>query len=615
MKKKRIEKIIVFISVAAVLALFVFFLKDIMIPLFRLQFNNDVGGAKALLTSKGIAGGIAVILIEALQMVVIFIPAEFIQVSAGLSYPFYIAALLCDAGVCLGASIIFILVRTFRFDTARARKTGEEIAGMARKKGELNVQLLMYLLFITPIIPFGAICYYGSSTDIRYRRYILTVATGVIPSIITSNLIGATAKAFLMNALPLWLLVLIIIFLMACLFVLLWLFLDKIYFKNGDGTPDSAAYFLVTGAASLWRRHCQRLHVDNEKLKGLEPPFVVLCNHVSFYDFYYTLELLKGYNCSYVINHHITEAPVLRYFSRKSGMIPKKMFYPDTAGWKMIKKLKAGYPVVVFAEGRLSVDGRNNPIVESAAAVYQRLRYPIVLAHISGGYFSYPKWRGRFFRSDVNVSVTRVIQPEELKQMSAAELEKIIAHSMTYDESENPVNSYRKKNMAVGLENVLYRCADCGELYTTRTKGCDIFCTACSKSHHLDANYRFTGDIGSIPEYYDRIKDYERAELNDLMLQTEADVKVYSDNKPRVRKEKGVCTLTKDEFTYRSDNIEFSIPTENIPALAFSCNKEFELYHNDLQYYFYPVENRRQAARWALIVDLLREERMKNGQE
>ena len=40
-----------------------------------------------------------------------------------------------------------------------------------------------------------------------------------------------------------------------------------------------------------------------------------------------------------------------------------------------------------------------------------------------------------------------------------------------------------------------------------------------------------------------------------------------------------------------------------------------ELYHNDLQYYFYPVENRRQAARWALIVDLLREERMKNGQE
>ena len=111
------------------------------------------------------------------------------------------------------------------------------------------------------------------------------------------------------------------------------------------------------------------------------------------------------------------------------------------------------------------------------------------------------------------------------------------------------------------------------------------------------------------------IKDYERTELDDLVLQTEADVKVYSDSKPRVRKEKGVCTLTKDEFTYRSENIEFSIPTENIPALAFSCNKEFELYHNDLQYYFYPVENRRQAARWALIVDLLREERMKNGQE
>jgi len=615
MKQKRMEKAVVIIALAAVLTLFVFFLKDIMIPLFGMELHNDIDGAKALLTSKGVAGGIAVALIEALQMVVIFIPAEFIQISAGLSYPFYIALLLCDAGVCLGASIIFVLVRTLKFGTERSRKTDEQIRQMSRKKGELNVQLLMYLLFITPIVPFGAICYYGSSTDIRYRRYILTVATGVIPSIITSNLIGASARAFLMNALPLWLLVLIIIVLMGCLLVLLWLFLDKVYFKAGDGTPDSAANFLVMRVSALWRRHCQRLHVDNKKLEGLEPPFVVLCNHESFYDFYYTIELMQGYNYSFVVNHHITELPVLRYFSKKAGIIPKKMFYPDTAGWKMIKKLKAGYPVVVFAEGRLSVDGRQNPIVESAAAVYKRLKTPLVLAHISGAYFAYPKWRGKFYRSDVCISVTRVITPDELKAMTAEELEQIIAESMTYNESDDPFNRYRQKNKAKGLENILYRCADCGRLYTTQTKGCDLFCTECGATHHLDESYRFTGDIPTIPDYYDRIKALERAELDELSLQTEVNVKIYSDTKPRVRKEKGVCTLTKDSFTYRSDKTEFTVPTEKIPALAFSCNKEFEIYHEDLLYYFYPVENPRQAARWALAVDLLREERIQNGQE
>ena len=68
----------------------------------------------------------------------------------------------------------------------------------------------MFFLFLMPLIPFGAICYYGSSTKIRYREYILTVAIGVIPSIVTSNLMGAAAKAFIRNDIPIPLLVLII---------------------------------------------------------------------------------------------------------------------------------------------------------------------------------------------------------------------------------------------------------------------------------------------------------------------------------------------------------------------------------------------------------------------
>ena len=88
MKKRWIEKAVLLLSLAGALFLFAFFLKDILIPLFTLQLKNDVEGAKALLTSKGIAGGAAVSLIEALQMIVVFIPAEFIQVASGLSYPF-----------------------------------------------------------------------------------------------------------------------------------------------------------------------------------------------------------------------------------------------------------------------------------------------------------------------------------------------------------------------------------------------------------------------------------------------------------------------------------------------------------------------------------------------
>ena len=39
----------------------------------------------------------------------------------------------------------------------------------------------------------------------------------------------------------------------------------------------------------------QKLTLDASKAEGLEPPFIILCNHESFYDFYYMNELMKNY--------------------------------------------------------------------------------------------------------------------------------------------------------------------------------------------------------------------------------------------------------------------------------------------------------------------------------
>lgn len=409
----------------------------------------------------------------------------------------------------------------------------------------------------------------------------------------------------------LWIVITILLSLagVLCLLALTWLILDKLVFRGKDGTPDSAAHFVVMKAVSLWRRFSQKLEVDGGKLSGLKPPFVVLCNHDSFYDFYYTEELLKNYKPAYIINHHVTSAPVLRHISKKAGMIPKKMFYPDTAAVKMLRTIRAGYPVVVFPEGRLSIDGRSGAIVESAAALYKKLGVPLVLARIAGGYLTYPKWRGKFYRGKVRISVERVLAGEELKQMSVGEIEKVIEDALRYNAFEEGLNRFPQKDKARGLENVLYRCADCGELYTTESRGCELYCTACGKVHHLDESYHFTDEIGSIPAYYDRIREMERAELDGLDLRAEVEVKVFPDKNGRVRKERGVCALSREAFSYRSDKSGFTVPTERIPALAFACNKLFEIYYNNDQYYFYPTEHRRQAVRWSLIVDLLREER------
>lgn len=323
MKNRNIERIAVGVALGVIAILFVCFFKDILVPLFSMELDGDFEGARAMLETKGWLGAFCVILIEALQMVVIFIPAEFIQVSSGLSYPFHMSMILCDLGVCLGATLIFLLTRICRFSTERSCRSRKDIDRISAKTGSKGVMILMYILFITPIVPFGAICYYGSSTNISYRRYIFTVATGVIPSIITSNLIGASAKAFIQNAIPVWLLVIIIVLLMALLLVMIWFLLDKVIFRKGERSPDSATYFLFFKLVNMLRRRRQRLHLDNALLEGVKPPYIVLCNHASFYDFYYVKQLLGDVSPYFVVNSHIVSPPLRKRLSDKAGMIPK----------------------------------------------------------------------------------------------------------------------------------------------------------------------------------------------------------------------------------------------------------------------------------------------------
>ena len=609
-KELRTERLLILAALAAVLVLLGFFLKDILIPFVRMELRNDFDGAKSLLRDKGILGCLTVTLVEALQMIVIFIPAEFIQISSGLSYPFYVALPLCDLGVCLGATIIFVLVRAFRLSNPVFEKRRRAIDRISEQAHARSVTMILYLLFFMPIIPFGAICYYGSGTKLSYGRYIRTVATGVIPSIVVSNLMGAAGRAFLANDLPIWLLIVILAVLAAALFVLIFLFLDRLAFKDCDGTPDSLMYALIFLIVRLWRGKRQRVTAEDALLREAEPPYVLLANHESFFDFYYLSQMDHPKNPTYLVNEFYTTRPILKTMARKAGILSKKLFAADMAApLGIARALREGWPVVIFPEGRLSPDGRSNPIVEPGGRFYKKLGADLVLVKLRGAYFTAPKWRRRSYRGAVRVTVERVVKKDELKALSAAELDALISETLCSDASETPVSRFPQRGRAKGLENLLYRCPDCGALYTTETRDCTLRCSACGAAHRLSEQYRFDDGAGTIGDCYARIREAERAELRTLDLQTPVKTKIFPPGGGRARFESGECRLTPEGFTYRGESGEFFIPIEKLPALAFSCAEEFELYLKNELHYFYPLENRRQTARWALAVDLLRERR------
>lgn len=613
-KKHNRQKIFIFFLVLIILTILVFFVKNILIDMIKLQVDNDYDGMEAFIRKQGVFGPLAVIIVEALQMVVVFISAEFIQIAAGLSFPWYLALPFCTAGIFTGATIIYLLVNCFKFDGSIFKKSYKKIGEYSSKS--VSTQILMYVLFFMPIIPFGAICYYGSSTKISYSRYIITCVTGTIPSIFSSIFLSKAIAYTIAHDIPFIYLVLVIIGVIILLILLSILFLSKTVLKGKKNTPDSLMYNVLMKITNFYSCLKGKPIYDKELLGDLETPFIVLSNHPSTMDISYVSHLFYPVRFAHISNRYYLRKKLPRKVFTRIGIIPKKLFNPDIETIKKtIRSVKNGYSIFMCPEGRLGLDGTNYPITEETGKFVKQLKQPIVLVRIDGAYLMNPKWRKHRIKNNISVAVKKVITKEEVLEMSVSELNQVINDTLAYNDFEYAKANniiYKDKKKAEGLENVLYYCPKCKKEYTINTNGNTISCSHCGLSIDIDDNYSFKENelnLKNIHTWYELIKEYERNNIRQgFKLECNVTVKKfdmvnYKDDEVGT----GVCTLDNDKFTFTGDLKvkSFTIDINNLKALAFSCGKEFECYYNDELYYFYPVLNKEQCCKWALLVDEL----------
>ena len=614
-----LEKVIILSLALIVAGLLFYFFKDVFIPFIRLEIAQDLDGAKAFLIEKGFLGCVTVTLIEALQMVVIFIPAEFIQLSSGMSYPWWLALILCDLGVIFGSSVIFFLVRVFKFNgNVFGKRTKLEKYDKKRAQTEKNVMILMYFLFFMPIIPFGAICYYAANKKIRYHKYVFTCATGVIPSIFTSIIMGTAVKEFITNALPIWLLILIIILAAAILFAFIYFILKKFYFKEFDGTPDSPFYSLAFKLVKLYLFGKCRIKVDEKSAKAvgeLDGAYLMLVNHGSDFDFYYATRLAPEKRFAIVMNRHIFNNKKINKYAKKMGVIPKKIFSPDVETIKSIMKATAhGYPVLMMPEGRLSTAGYTNPISPVIAKLVKKLRVPVVLVNVENAYLVKPKWRKKYMKSDVFVSVSKILTVDDIDAADENALFSTISSALFVDNFEKTPPLFRQKGKAKGLENVLYACPRCGTLYSTYSENDSLHCSACKTEYPIDERYLFRADdYKNIRDYYHALENMEEKTLDDVNLSFRVNVKIFHKNDNEFDSAAGIFTFCREKMTFTGDDggESFEILTRDLEGIAYSAGEEFEFYRNDRLYYFYPENNGKLCARIALLFDLIKRKTIK----
>ncbi|MBR1796996.1 MAG: 1-acyl-sn-glycerol-3-phosphate acyltransferase [Clostridiales bacterium] len=377
-------------------------------------------------------------------------------------------------------------------------------------------------------------------------------------------------------------------------------------FGNNDGTPGSPFYKFVFALVRLVFGNRPVPEYELNDFDKVEAPYVLLSNHESFNDFYYLYRLTHKNKPIYVINRFYCTRPFLHFLSLRIGMIPKKIFFDDmVTPLRIMRMIKKGYPVIIYPEGRLCIDGRTNRIEDPGGAFYKKLGVDIVLVNVKGAFCEKPKWRKKRYRTPVKITVKKVLKKDQIASMSPEELDSVIRSTISNDAPYDPLCRYPQKDKAEGLHNILYRCYTCNGLYTTSSSGNTITCSSCGKTFTLGEDYRFTEEPYTIAAWYDRMTKIELESIKDIDLEADVIAVIHSNNGKK-RKEEAHCRLTYNEFSYKSQRTSFTYSTNKLQAMLFTAGKMFETYHDDEQYYLHPVENPIQCARWAHVVDIIK---------
>lgn len=251
-----------------------------------------------------------------------------------------------------------------------------------------------------------------------------------------------------------------------------------------------------------------------EIAKDLPENYIVLSNHVTDWD-----PVLVGVsfkkNMYLVGSEHISRwkfAYKLLKWGFEPIMRPKGTVASATV-LDIIRHVRKGKNVCMFAEGARSWDGITNPILPSTAKLIQSAKCGLVTYKITGGYFVSPMWSTNLRRGSISGKVQNVYTKEQLATMSADEIYNIIISDLYEDayarQIENP-QKYKGKNLAKSMEKLLFICPKCGSRETLSSDGDTVSCGKCGMSF----KYTEYGMIeGSKFKTVKELSDWQKGEI------------------------------------------------------------------------------------------------------
>ncbi len=248
-----------------------------------------------------------------------------------------------------------------------------------------------------------------------------------------------------------------------------------------------------------------------DKMPKLKEPYIMLSNHTTEEDMLFTTLACRGH-MSFVCGEHLLRNPSYgKYLRILLDPIPlPKGGASFSAMREILKRVSEGDNICMYPEGKRSFHGVTIPSPEALGKLVKKAGCALVTYRIRGGYFTYPRWARQHLRKGhVEGKVMGVYSSELLKGMSAKEITDIInrdTYENAYDVQREKRWIYKGKDLAYGMDHILFICPCCKAMDSIKTSGDDFFCTACG----MRGTYNEYGFLEGKDLPFDNVRDWMR---------------------------------------------------------------------------------------------------------
>lgn len=331
-----------------------------------------------------------------------------------------------------------------------------------------------------------------------------------------------------------------------------------------------------------------------------EGPFIMVSNHANFFDPWIVAHY-SSLPVSIMMNEGgFNASPMTRWYLNSIGAFPKKKGSSDMQAMKIsLKRLRDGYPLLIFPEGQTTWDGETQPIFSGIEKLVKKSKLPLVMCNLEGHFLSRPWWNTGGDRKGKILVNRKVVSADEIQSMKVAEIRDMMIHYIKGDDINSDTAkevSFIGDNVAEGLERVIWHCPACASEDTLSFKGNVVTCGDCNNSFTYNANmcleeYPEESDVKNLHDWVGEEKAIALSKLNsveDLTLAEDALVsQIRVDYSGRViMLDTGRLVLTRDVLIFYGEDGTQVFETQKILTPVFQNKDMLEFEYDGSSYMF-----------------------------